>query len=177
MGAGTVASFGLGLIKRLVRLADAPLQIVLGMDQADAGGHGAAHALGQGAEGMGSQPLAYALNAVMQGRQVAIVQQQHEFLPTEAGDYVVAPQIGAGYAGELLQHLISGGMAVEIVDALEVIQVDQSQPQGLAAAEQGVAPLGFLDEVTAVWQVGEGIGGGQVLQLIHHAAQRLLVLL
>src|SRR5690554_7320869 len=135
MGAGTVASFGLGLIKRLVRLADAPLQIVLGMDQADAGGHGAAHALGQGAEGMGSQPLAYALDAVMQGRQVAIVQQQHEFLPTEAGDYVVAPQIGAGYAGELLQHLISGGMAVEIVDALEVIQVDQSQPQGLAAAE------------------------------------------
>src|SRR5690606_39996033 len=61
------------------------------------------------------------------------------------------------YAGELLQHLISGGMAVEIVDALEVIQVDQSQPQGLAAAEQGVAPLGFLDEVAAVGQVGEGI--------------------
>src|SRR5690554_4560112 len=127
---------------------------------------------------MGSQPLAYALDAVMQGRQVAIVQQQHEFLPTEAGDYVVAPQIGAGYAGELLQHLISGGMAVEIVDALEVIQVDESQPQGLAAAEQGIAPLGFLDEVTAVGQVGEGIRSEEhtsELQSRPHLVCRLLL--
>ena len=35
----------------------------------------------------------------------------------------------------------------------------------------------LVEKVTAVGQAGERVGSGQVLQFVHHAAQRLLVLL
>ena len=70
-------------------------------------------------------------------------------------------------AGKVGDHLITGGMAILIVDVLEVVQIHHQHRHrrlvALAALE--FAP-GLLQEVATVIQMGQFINGGQLHQLL-----------
>src|SRR5690606_17005860 len=101
--------------------------------------------------------------------------QQDELLATVAGQHVAVAQAGTGHRGEGLQHAVAGGMAVQVVDALEMIQVDQRQAVLAALAQVVQLAQGQAQEVPAVEQPGQLVGGDQALELTHHAAQGVLV--
>ena len=68
------------------------------------------------------------------------------------------------------QHFVSSGMAVGVVDALEVVQVkhdDHARCAVLGLLQRGIE---LLREGTPVRQPGQGIGGGQALQGLFAAA-------
>jgi hypothetical protein len=61
-------------------------------------------------------------------------------------------------------------MAVQVVDLLEGVQVDQQQRPGLAMAAQPAGLLGqHLHQPAAVQQPGQRVELGQTLQLAHQA--------
>ena len=66
-------------------------------------------------------------------------------------------------------------MAVDIVDPLEVIEVDQREARLMPLAQTTQVALGDAQKTSTVVQPSQLIGGGQVLQLPHHAAQGVLV--
>ena len=70
-----------------------------------------------------AQPLATGGQALG----IAIGQQHHELFSAIACQDIAVAQAGRGHAGKRLQHLIASRMAVNIVDAFEVIEVDQRQ--------------------------------------------------
>ena len=66
----------------------------------------------------------------------------------------------------MLQHLIAFLVAVTVVDALEVIDIQQQKGQRRAVFAGAVERLlSTLEEVPAVAALGQHIGGGQALQL------------
>ena len=88
-------------------------------------------------------------------------QQQDEFLATEAGDEVTAPQALAQLVGDNLQHLVPGQMPITVVDALEMIQVEDRHGQMATI----LLPFDYfaLDPLApgrAVGQTGQGVEQG-----------------
>jgi len=106
---------------------------------------------------------------------LALGQQHHEFLTAITGQYIAIAQAGRGNRSESLQHLVAGRMTVEIVDSLEMIQVDQRQPMHLLLVHGLQLATGNAQEMPAVEQPGQFIGGHQVFELAHHSAQRVLM--
>ncbi len=66
-------------------------------------------------------------------------------------------------------------MAVLVVDPFEMIQIDQGQPGLVPLAQPVHFGFGPLEEIPAIIETGQLIGGRQILQLPHHASQRLLM--
>ena len=120
-----------------------------------------------------AQPLDHGLGVGRRG----VRQQDEELLAAPAGQLVGLAQAAAHGAGEVLQHAVAHLVAELVVDALEVVQVQQRQAQraGLAAlAGQGLGQA--LDHVVAVVQPGELVAPGHLLQPVHRGLQRGLLL-
>ncbi len=66
-------------------------------------------------------------------------------------------------------------MTVSIVDSLEMVQIDQRQAMLPSGPHVLQLACGQAQEMPAVEQPGEFVGGHQVLQLPHHPAQGVLV--
>ena len=61
--------------------------------------------------------------------------------------------------GEFLQHHVAGGMAVRVVDVLEMVDVEHQHGEGLLLlARAGNQPLQMPHDVAAVEQPGQRIG-------------------
>ncbi len=118
---------------------------------------------------------AQALATAFQLFRVGVGQQQDELLAAVTGQDVAIAQTGTRHRGEGLQDPIAGGVAVAVVDPLEVIEVDQRQAVLPVRQQVFQRPAGHAHEMPAVEQTGEFVGGHQVFQLAHHAAQRVLV--
>ena len=92
--------------------------------------------------------------------------QDHEFVTTQAGKGILVANRGLEPSPHGLEQLVAQAMAQAVVDALEVVQVDEEQPQ-----EQALAPgdaQGMLQaqaQQGAVGQVGKGVVVGQVFEL------------
>ena len=67
-------------------------------------------------------------------RGLAVVEQQHEFLAAEAGHQVARAQGPAHRLGHGHQGVVTGGMAVGVVELLEVVHVQQDQHHADAVA-------------------------------------------
>jgi hypothetical protein len=75
---------------------------------------------------------------------------------------VAADEVGAAYVGleglaDVRQDVVAGGVAVGVVDLLEVIDVGEHEREGAAAASLVDEQRQAFVEGTAVWQPGDGI--------------------
>jgi hypothetical protein len=76
---------------------------------------------------------------------------------------------------DLAQHLAAGEVAVGVVDALEVVEVEEEQRQVLALLAAAADLLGKRDvEVAVVEQAGEVVALGDLLGLtgVEHVLDR-----
>ena len=91
-------------------------------------------------------------------------QQQEEFVAGDSGQRVGAPQIARQALRHLDQQRIAGGVAVVVVDVLEVVDVEEGEREAwrVGQAEQVAGVL--LDQL-AVRQVGELVEIGAAEQL------------
>jgi hypothetical protein len=94
-------------------------------------------------------------------------QHEHELLAAEPADGVALaddrPQLGGGGC----EHLVALGVAVGVVDALEVVEVDDHDAERAAGDGGGVdlAPQALLG-AAVVEQPCEAVGGGLVAQVL-----------
>ncbi|MNN33056.1 hypothetical protein D3C81_1467940 [compost metagenome] len=68
-------------------------------------------------------------------------------------------------------------MTVQVVDAFEVIEVDQSQAMHHTGVHSIELTGGQPEEMPAIEQPGQFVGCDEVFELAHHSAQRVLVCL
>ena len=68
-----------------------------------------------------------------------------ELVATGAGDDVVLPHAGPEAGGDLTEDLVADGVAVAVVDRLEVVEVAEQQRPAVAVAVDQV------EEVTGGW--------------------------
>ena len=94
----------------------------------------------------------------------------HEFITTDAGHQVVGAHGGCQPLGQAAQHRVAGVMAMQVVDRLEAVQVDQVDGMGVAGVAAGQQRLGCRLQAAAVEQAGQRVGlgdGGQQVALAH----------
>ena len=94
-----------------------------------------------------------------------------ELVTPEAGQPGLAREQGAEPFAQLDQHRITAGVAIHIIDLLEVIQIDHAIGNRLAALGRGGAQrFGRLDHAAPVEALGQRVGGGEQAGLILGAA-------
>ncbi len=130
-----VGAQGLGRVLAGQAQTDRDAQGVLAIGNGQAG-HGLAHLLGQ-ALGLG---------------RVAAGQKQGELLAADAGGQIAAAQALAQNAPQGGQHRVAAGVAVGVVDQLEVVGVQHDQAQG---QPQIAGQLEFL--LQGLVEVGAGV--------------------
>lgn len=92
--------------------------------------------------------------------------QGDQLLPAMPGEVVPLLQRAAQRGGHRLQHEVPAGMAMPVVDRLEMIQVEQHQRAGSTFPAQACRLRhGEADEAPAIGDAEKRIGGGQPVQL------------
>ena len=113
-----------------------------------------------------SQLLGRLVSAVLVG-----VRQQHgELFAAETAEQVGAAQLVADQLRHRRQHLVAGGMAIGVVDRLEVVEVEGDATEGAAVpAGEGDELARFVLEGAAARDPGQRVGRGETpqLQLVH----------
>ena len=95
-----------------------------------------------------------------------------ELVPAEAADDVGFPRLGEEDVGDFQEHAVAGGMAVDVVDLLEIVQIDENQGQRrLETARQGDFAAHFPLEGAAVEDRAEGVIVGQERRVRETGAQ------
>ena len=101
-------------------------------------------------------------------------QHQHKFLAAPAGHKLPAAQVLADDPARLAQHHVSGGVAVGVVDPLEVVDIDHHHTEDAPGLRQtielllGEAPVGQPREHVEVR------GGAHLIELLAQFAHRVL---
>ena len=99
-------------------------------------------------------------------------QQHHEFVATQACQHALAAQLGLQPPGDLPQQLIACGMAVTVIDGLEVVEIKLQQGQCFAVGlRQLELLLQLLAELPAIVEAGQGVLGSLELQALLHLMQ------
>ena len=92
-------------------------------------------------------------------------QHHHELVAADAADGVHHAQLPHQALGDLLQHLVAGGVAERVVDVLEAVQVDEHHRGLLAVALARGQRLGEpVFQQAAVGQPGQRVVVGEVLR-------------
>lgn len=87
-----------------------------------------------------------------------------EFFAAVASDQVAGTQGGAAVVGEGAEHLVACGVAIDVVDLLEVVDVHHDGGKRVVGAECMVEfAVGEFEEVAAVVEAGERVGDGGFL--------------
>jgi hypothetical protein len=94
------------------------------------------------------------------GDVLTAVDDDGELVAADARDHVAGSHAAAQSFGEDEQELVAGGVAAAVVDALEVVEVDEEHAHRAAAAQH---PVGDLLEQRAVGQPGERVAEDLVL--------------
>ena len=77
---------------------------------------------------------------------VGLREQKHEFLAAIAPDHVGRPEVGLDRLGDTPKHDVAGGMAVRVVDGLEMVDVDEGDREGSFMARPRSTSGGVLEE-------------------------------
>ena len=102
----------------------------------------------------------------------AVGQDHRELLAAEARHRVHRPDAVAERVGDRLEDHVAGLVAVRVVDALEVVDVDHQHERRLAGAGDAVDLAGERQlEVAAVGQAGERIAAGELAEAVDHRLQ------
>ena len=98
---------------------------------------------------------------------LGIAEEHRELVAADAEDVVAAPDAGAQEFDDLLEHLVAGVVAVVVVVALEVVDVEEHQAEEAPVALRGVDRVGEeLVEGAAVSGAGEFVGPGEPAELL-----------
>mmetsp|Transcript_20670 Transcript_20670/g.79271 ORF Transcript_20670/g.79271 Transcript_20670/m.79271 type:complete len:298 (-) Transcript_20670:1371-2264(-) len=159
----------LGRIKGLIGAAQHFIGRIAGQGQHDARRGGAA----QRRQPPDRRHLAHgSQQALEQGQQalrLMLPQQQRKLLAAPACRHVVAPDQAPQHAGKRHQHRIADLVAPLLVDALEMVDVEQHQPEAVAGLTQPVLELGR--ERAPVGKLGEFIGDRRLDRIVTGLAQ------
>ena len=102
----------------------------------------------------------------------AVGQDHRELLAAEARHRVHRPDAVAQREGDRLQDDVAGRMAVRVVDALEVVDVDHQHQRRLAGAGDPVDLAGQRElELAPVRQARERIAARELAQAVDHRLQ------
>ena len=91
-----------------------------------------------------------------------------ELVAAEAGHGVLGSQGAAQAAGHLAEHLVAGGMAEAVVDALEAIHVEEVDGRGGGALAPAQRMTEAIGEQSTVGETGEVVVERQPLELGLH---------
>ena len=92
-----------------------------------------------------------------------------KLFPTNAPEQIPASQRTATALGDPLQHIVTLGMAVAVVDHFEVIDIQQQECQWRTLqARLFEFAIGAFEEVAPIAALGQHVGSGQALQLGFH---------
>ena len=102
---------------------------------------------------------------------VDVSEDDRELVPTEPGDVVVFAADRAQARARLAYQIVAGLVAVEIVDLLEAVEVDEQQAHPAAVgADPGEGAVDPLPESHPVQQPGQSVMAGLVAQLVDQLA-------
>mmetsp|Transcript_67535 Transcript_67535/g.187133 ORF Transcript_67535/g.187133 Transcript_67535/m.187133 type:complete len:705 (+) Transcript_67535:27-2141(+) len=170
VAADTVAALGLGGIQGPVGLAEQAVQVDqvarFGTGDAEAGGQLQGRAVGwrdRRAGQLGAQPLGEPHRLV----RPAVGRQDDELFTTVAGQQLAVANLGAREFRRRAQHGVTNRVAVQVVDMLEVVQVEDDEGDRPAvAACLRKQPGGTLDKGAAVRQASQEVGVAGHAQLL-----------
>ena len=170
-GDGAVAPALLGRVERLVRAAHQLLagrRIVRAGRGPDAQREAEVAALVRDAQG--AHGLEHALGARAATAPVGVDEDDRELLAAVARDEIHAPRQPPEFGGERLEDPVPEGVAVGVVDPLEVVDVQQQQRERLLVAIAAIEFVGQpLLEPAVVVQPGEAVGHRHALDgLVQH---------
>ncbi len=108
-------------------------------------------------------------------RQRELLGDHDELVAAETPERVGVAHDAVEPRGDRLQQLVAGAVAERVVDALEVVEVDeQRRHRRLAATRAGEHLLDAVEDQRAVRQAGQRVVGGQERELLL-APRELLV--
>src|SRR5450756_2428452 len=115
----------------------------------------------------GSDHAANTLQHVSQLPLAGSGHEHEELLAPEAPEAIVGPHDAENASHHLAERRITGGVAVGVVDELEVVDVEhpEAERDSLPRRPLGL-PLEFLDDGAAVQHPGEGVGAGEDLERV-----------
>ena len=169
-----VASERLGAVHRVVRVADQGLQVEVAAVAAGDAGRQARRRLVAVVEGH-RQPTDQPAELLGQrgGRvDVGLGQDQQELLATVAAHEIDRPDVLAERVGDPSQDQVAGGVAVRVVEPLEVVEVDHHDRQLVAEAGRPI-DLGLErgQDRLAIEHAGQVVDRGQRPDLGHAIGQ------
>ena len=153
--AGGVPPFQLGAVHGDVGERVEFLALLLAARHRDARAHPQRHRIGQGAGDGGIQPVEQRLR---RGGLVPCDLKDAEFVAAEPRDQIARPDAILQQRRHALERLVAAGMAVAVVDRLELVEVDGEHRQpfaGAPAARHRLRQPGF--EHQPVGQAGEHV--------------------
>src|SRR5574340_587237 len=168
-----VAAAMFGLIERLVCSGDHPVgQLMIPRSRAFGRQHGYSDRDGEIDRMSGRRiyvlfcnAAAYPFRDLAGMVHVGLRQEYDKLLSAIAGDRVAHPQLGLDEVGHAHQHFIARLMAIAVVDALELVDVEEHAGQRmLVAACLADFNLAAVFEVTAVLNPGQRISQPELLQ-------------
>ena len=111
--------------------------------------------------------VAAALGDVGRGLLVGAGEQQHELVAAVAGDLVVRAQLALQRLGDPPQQLVAGGVPARVVDALEVVEVEDHRAERRLVAPRAGDLLADPDLHRAVVEdAGQRVGARDVLDVL-----------
>ncbi len=127
-----------------------------------------------GADAGGFEGAAEAVGQDLGGWLVALDGQDAELVAAEAGDHVGGPPGRVDHLGGAAQQPVAGGVALVVVDPLQLVQVDRDQGRDRAvAAAAGLLGLQQPVPGAAVADPGERVGEGVQLGQLEAPLQLL----
>ena len=97
---------------------------------------------------------------------VGVRKQDGELVAAEPRHGVPVAHAVAQHARRGLQDAVTGAMAVEVVDRLEVVEVEQHDRPARGVGQRGEVPADDAPEPAPVEQLGEGVVLGLVDELV-----------
>jgi hypothetical protein len=154
----------LGVVERLVRLID---QFLGGRG----GQRGATYPKADGYQHIGElaagDGLSQLFSQLRRAGQIGRGEEDAEFLAAITADNVRRPHAGSKRLGDAAQHVVSAGMAVGVVDGLEMVNVEHDGAERLVVAfGPGEGGGELLVKRAAVEAASKAVTGGQALQLL-----------
>src|ERR1700722_3429638 len=167
-GAGdAVTPSRLGCVERVVGEREKGVGALIWFHRCDAGGNRYPHALRERTPvEIGddrAEPLEGACRLVIR----RVGKQQQEFFAAIATETVDVADVGEHGDRECPEHLVAGGMAISVVDALEPVEIDQRDRKGrLEALDAGDLVIQHPHDAAAVERAGQFVEFGELFDTL-----------
>ena len=150
----------LGGVQRLVRALAQLLGVTVDVGPGNAGAQGHGELAAVGDEAQFGEALANLVDDQPRLLRRAVGQHREKLLATVASQAVDAPQPLAQQVGQCADDVVAGGVAVVVVDPLEVVDVEHHHTGAVAAAQRAFQFDGhLLLDIGVLEQAGQAVAG------------------